>query len=82
MDKKILNNYTKEEINNFCILINDNSNVFFLLSNDINSDLSKKLEFLKNIKLYNEIFKDSISNTFGKKLTEESNRYWIKRNKE
>ena len=80
LDKKLIINFTKEEINNFCILINDqeNSGELFLMTNDINSDLGKKIEFLKNIKLYNEIFKDFVSNIFGKILTEESNRYWIK----
>ena len=78
LDKKVLTNFTKEEINSFCILMNDNNNDLFLMTNDLNSDLREKIEFLKNIKLYNEIFKDFISNTFGKILTEESNRYWIK----
>ena len=80
LDKKLTINFTKEEINNFCILINDqeSSGELFLMTNDINSDLGKKIEFLKNIKLYNEIFKDFVSNIFGKILTEESNRYWIK----
>ena len=80
LDKKIINNFSKEEINKFCILMNDqeNGNELFLITNDINSELGKKIEILKNIKLYNEIFKDFISNIFGKILTEESNRYWIK----
>ena len=80
LDKKLTINFTKEEINNFCILMNDqeSSGEIFLMTNDINSDLGKKIEFLKNIKLYNEVFKDYISNIFGKILTEESNRYWIK----
>ena len=56
----------------------ENGNELFLITNDINSELGKKIEILKNIKLYNEIFKDFISNIFGKILTEESNRYWIK----
>ena len=78
LDKKVMNNFTKEEINNFCILMNENGNDLLVMTNDLNSDLAKKIEFLKNVKLYNEIFKDFISNTFGKILTEESNRYWIK----
>ena len=56
----------------------ENNGDLFLITNDLNSDLGKKIEFLKNLKLYNEIFKDFISNIFGKILTEESNHYWIK----
>ena len=79
LDKKVTNNFTKEEITNFCILMNDQDNSdLFLMTNDLNSDLAQKIEFLKNIKLYNEVFKDYVSNIFAKILTEESNHYWIK----
>ena len=79
LDKKVTNNFTKEEITNFCILMNDQDNSdLFLMTNDLNSDLAKKIEFLKNIKLYNEVFKDYVSNIFAKILNEESNHYWIK----
>ena len=79
LDKKVTNNFTKEEITNFCILMNDQENSdLFLMTNDLNSDLAKKIEFLKNIKLYNEVFKDYVSNIFAKILNEESNHYWIK----
>ena len=79
LDKKVTNNFTKEEITNFCILMNDQDNCdLFLMTNDLNSDLAQKIEFLKNIKLYNEVFKDYVSNIFAKILTEESNHYWIK----
>ena len=79
LDKKVTNNFTKEEITNFCILMNDQDNSdLFLMTNDLNSDLAQKIEFLKNIKLYNEAFKDYVSNIFAKILTEESNHYWIK----
>jgi hypothetical protein len=79
LDKKVINNFTKEEITNFCIIMNDHeNNDILLMSNDLNSDLAKKIEFLRNVKLYNEIFKDFISNIFGKILLEESNHYWIK----
>ena len=79
LDKKVTNNFTKEEINNFCIIMNDHeNNDILLMSNDLNSDLAKKIEFLKNIKLYNEVFKDYVSNIFAKILNEESNHYWIK----
>ena len=79
LDKKVTNNFTKEEITNFCILMNDQDNSdLFLMTNDLNSDLVQKIEFLKNIKLYNEVFKDYVSNIFAKILNEESNHYWIK----
>ena len=80
LDKKVSKDFTKEEIASFCNLMNDqeNNGDLFLITNDLNSDLGKKIEFLKNLKLYNEIFKDFISNIFGKILTEESNHYWIK----
>lgn len=79
LDKKVTNNFTKEEITNFCILMNDQENSdMLLMTNDLNSELVKKIEFLKNIKLYNEVFKDFISNSFAKIITDESNRYWIK----
>jgi len=79
LDKRVTNNFTKEEITNFCILMNDQDNSdLFLMTNDLNSDLAQKIEFLKNIKLYNETFKDYVSNMFAKILNEESNHYWIK----
>ena len=79
LDKKVNNNFTKEEITNFCILMNDHeNNDIFLTSNDLNPDFAKKIEFLRNVKLYNEVIKDFISNIFGRILTEESNHYWIK----
>ena len=79
LDKKVINNFTKEEITNFCILMNDHeNNDLLLMNNDLNSELAKKIEFLRNIKLYNEVFKDFVSNIFGKILTEESTHYWIK----
>ena len=45
---------------------------------DLNTELGKRIEFLKNIKLYNEIFKDYTSNIFTRIINNESNHYWIK----
>ena len=45
---------------------------------DLNKELGKRIEFLKNIKLYNEMIKDFLSNIFSKILNDESNHYWIK----
>ena len=78
IDKKILNNFSKEEINNFEYFINDNNYEIFNMNNDLNTELGKRIEFLKNIKLYNEIFKDFSSNIFSKILNDESNYYWVK----
>ena len=78
IDKKILNNFTKEEINNFDYFINDNNYEIFEMNIDLNNKLGKRIEFLKNIKLYNEIIKDFLSNIFSKILNDESNHYWIK----
>ena len=78
IDKKILDNFTKEEINNFDYFINDNNYEIFEMNIDLNNKLGKRIEFLKNIKLYNEIIKDFLSNIFSKILNDESNHYWIK----
>ena len=78
IDKKVLNNFNKEEINNFDYFLNDNNYEIFDMNVDLNTELGKRIEFLKNIKLYNEIFKDYSSNIFSKILNDESNHYWIK----
>ena len=78
IDKKILDNFTKEEINNFDYFINDNNYEIFEMNIDLNKELGKRIEFLKNIKLYNEMIKDFLSNIFSKILNDESNHYWIK----
>ena len=78
IDKKVLEIFTKEEIDNFEYFLNDKNYEIFDMNVDLNSDLGKRIELLKNIKLYNEIFKDFSSNIFSKILNDESNHYWIK----
>ena len=56
----------------FCIL---NKEMFNMKQHKLNA---QTLAILRENSLYNEMFKDFISNIFGKILTEESNRYWIK----
>ena len=78
IDKKVLEIFTKEEIDNFEYFLNDKNYEIFDMNVDLSSDLGKRIELLKNIKLYNEIFKDFSSNIFSKILNDESNHYWIK----
>ena len=78
IDKKVLEIFTKEEIDNFEYFLNDKNYEIFDMNVDLNSDLGKRIELLKNIKLYNEIFKDFSSNIFSKILNDESNHYWLK----
>ena len=78
IDKIVLNKFSKDEISKFDYLMNDNDNDIFDMNVDLNTELGKRIEFLKNIKLYNEIFKDFSSNIFAKILNDESNHYWIK----
>ena len=78
IDKLVLNNFNKNEISKFDYLMNDNNNDIFDMNVDLNTELGKRIEFLKNVKLYNEIFKDFSSNIFAKILNDESNYYWIK----
>ena len=78
IDKKVMNEFNKKEINNFDYFLNDNNYEIFEMNVDLNTEIGKRIEFLKNIKLYNEIFKDFSSNIFSKILNDESNHYWIK----
>ena len=78
IDKKVLEIFTKEEIDNFEYFLNDKNYEIFDMNVDLSSDLGKRIELLKNIKLYNEIFKDFSSNIFSKILNDESNHYWLK----
>ena len=73
-----MNEFNKKEINNFDYFLNDNNYDIFEMNVDLNTEIGKRIEFLKNIKLYNEIFKDFSSNIFSKILNDESNHYWIK----
>ena len=78
IDKKVLEIFTKEEIDNFEYFLNDKNYEIFDMNVDLNSDLGKRIELLKNIKLYNEIFKDFFFFFFSKILNDESNHYWLK----
>ena len=78
IDKIVLDKFSKNEISKFDYLMTDNDNDIFDMNVDLNTELGKRIEFLKNIKLYNEIFKDFSSNIFAKILNDESNHYWIK----
>ena len=78
IDKNILNNFNKDEISKFDYFLNDNNYEIFEMNVDLNTELGKRIEFLKNIKLYNEIFKDYTSNIFTRIINNESNHYWIK----
>ena len=78
IDKMVLNNFKKEEINKFDILLGDNNYDIFEMNVNLNTELGKRIEFLKNMKLYNEIFKDYSSNIFARIINNESNHYWIK----
>ena len=78
IDKKVLDIFSKEEIDNFEYFLSDKNYEIFEMNVDLNTSLGKRIEFLKNIKLYNEIFKDFSSNIFSKILNDESNHYWIK----
>ena len=78
IDKKVLDIFSKEEIDNFEYFLSDKNYEIFEMNVDLNTSLGKRIEFLKNIKLYNEIFKDFSSNIFSKILNDESNYYWIK----
>ena len=74
----VINNFNIDEISKFEYLMSDNNNDIFDMTVDLNTELGKRIELLKNLKLYNEIFKDFSSNIFGKILNDESNHYWIK----
>jgi hypothetical protein len=78
IDKNILNNFNKDEISKFDYFLSDNNYEIFEMNVDLNTELGKRIEFLKNIKLYNEIFKDYTSNIFTRIINNESNHYWIK----
>ena len=78
IDKMVINNFNIDEISKFEYLMSDNNNDIFDMTVDLNTELGKRIELLKNLKLYNEIFKDFSSNIFGKILNDESNHYWIK----
>ena len=78
IDRNVLKIFNKEEIDNFDYFLSDKNNEIFDMEVDLNTALGKRIEFLKNIKLYNEIFKDFSSNIFSKILNDESNHFWIK----
>ena len=81
IDKKVKANFNTEEIGNLCSILDDPNQKWedvLLLNNEYGVDMYQKLPILKNVKLYNELIKDFISNIFTKQIIGQKNDFWEK----
>ena len=81
IDKQLIANFDPDEVGDLCSMLDDPNQKWediLLLSNEYGVDMYQKLPLLKNVKLYNELIKDFISNIFAKQIIGQSNDFWAK----